>query len=86
MTRTLQQRNTGAEGRFATLRLKNVRCFDVRTPRGKRILNSRLRPPPTVFLHGSRHMVALRESRLVAPKECSEVELLHRICVPFSAQ
>src|SRR5438132_828193 len=28
MARTLQQRNTGAEGRFATLRLKNVRCFD----------------------------------------------------------
>jgi recombinational DNA repair ATPase RecF len=24
----LQQRNIGAEGRFATLRLKNVRCFD----------------------------------------------------------
>jgi hypothetical protein len=28
MARTLQQRNTGSEGRFATLRSKNVRCFD----------------------------------------------------------
>jgi hypothetical protein len=28
MARTLQQRNMGSEGRFATLRLKNVRCFD----------------------------------------------------------
>jgi energy-coupling factor transporter ATP-binding protein EcfA2 len=28
MARTLQQRNIGSEGRFATLRLKNVRCFD----------------------------------------------------------
>jgi predicted ATPase len=28
MVRTLQQRNIGSEGRFATLRLKNVRCFD----------------------------------------------------------
>jgi ABC-type multidrug transport system ATPase subunit len=28
MARTLQPRNTGSGGRFATLRLKNVRCFD----------------------------------------------------------
>jgi energy-coupling factor transporter ATP-binding protein EcfA2 len=28
MARTLQQRNTGSEGGFATLHLKNVRCFD----------------------------------------------------------
>jgi recombinational DNA repair ATPase RecF len=28
MVDTLQKRGTGSDGRFATLRLNNVRCFD----------------------------------------------------------